>query len=69
MSKNSQPQTAEMEATVTPQATQMLTSVKLLEEKVCREFDVSLEEVRKGTITIKNTVVEFQQAEKELEDE
>lgn len=29
-------------------------AVRLLEEKLCREYDMSIEELRKATITIKN---------------
>ena len=37
-----------------PLANKLDVAVRLLEEKLCREYDLSLEQLRKATITIKN---------------
>lgn len=39
---------------VNPSASKVDVAVRLLEEKLTREYDMSLEELRKTTITIKN---------------
>jgi len=39
---------------VKPSASKVDAAVRLLEEKLTREYDMSLEELRKSTITIKN---------------
>lgn len=36
------------------EASKLDVAVRLLEEKLCREYDISLEELRKATITIKD---------------
>lgn len=42
---------------VQPSSSKVDAAVRLLEEKLCREYDMTLEELRKATITIKNGVV------------
>jgi len=39
---------------VKPSASKVDVAVRLLEEKLTREYDMSIEELRKATITIKN---------------
>lgn len=39
---------------VQPSSSKVDAAVRLLEEKLCREYDMTLEELRKATITIKN---------------
>lgn len=39
---------------VQPSSNKVDAAVRLLEEKLCREYDMTLEELRKATITIKN---------------
>jgi hypothetical protein len=39
---------------IKPSASKVDVAVRLLEEKLSREYDMSLEELRKATITIKN---------------
>mgnify|MGYP000885611206 CR=1 FL=1 len=39
---------------VTPSANKVDVAVRLLEEKLCREYGMSQEELRKATITIKD---------------
>lgn len=54
MIKVEESQPAEMEATLTPVVNKLDSSVLLLEEKLCREYNLTLEELRASTITIKN---------------
>jgi hypothetical protein len=44
----------ETQEEVRPVSTKIASAVLLLEEKLCREYDLSLEELRASTITIKN---------------
>lgn len=37
-----------------PVANKVDVAIRLLEEKLCREYSLSIEELRKATITIKN---------------
>jgi len=39
---------------VKPSASKVVAIVRLLEEKLTREYDMSIEELQKSTITIKN---------------
>jgi hypothetical protein len=39
---------------VQPVSDKVQSAVRLLEEKLCREYDMTVEELRKATITIKN---------------
>ncbi len=39
---------------VQPVSDKVQSAVRLLEEKLCREYEMSLEELRKATVTIKN---------------
>lgn len=39
---------------IQPVSSKISSAVLLLEEKLCREYDLSLEELRASTITIKN---------------
>lgn len=39
---------------VQPASNKVQSAVRLLEEKLCREYEMSLEELRKATVTIKN---------------
>ncbi len=39
---------------VQPASDKVQSAVRLLEEKLCREYEMSLEELRKATVTIKN---------------
>lgn len=43
-----------LEATVTAVRSKTETAVTLLEEKLCREYSLTLDELRQATITIKN---------------
>jgi hypothetical protein len=45
----------------------METAVKLLEEKICRELNIPLEELRAATITIQNAKVSVKLAERKEE--
>lgn len=44
----------DLEATVTAVRSKTDTAVTLLEEKLCREYSLTLDELRQATITIKN---------------
>lgn len=44
----------DLEATVTAVRTKTDTAVTLLEEKLCREYSLTLDELRQATVTIKN---------------
>lgn len=57
----------ELEATVSKPADKTSSAVLLLEEKLCREYGVSQEELRAGTITIKNGEVTVKLKEKKSE--
>ncbi len=39
---------------IQPVSSKISSAILLLEEKLCREYDLSLEELRASTITIKN---------------
>jgi len=39
---------------VQPVSDKVQSAVRLLEEKLCREYDLTTEELKKATITIKN---------------
>jgi len=44
----------DLEATVTAVRSKTDTAVTLLEEKLCREYSLTLDELRQATVTIKN---------------
>lgn len=44
----------EIQEEIQPVSSKVASAILLLEEKLCREYDLSLEELRASTITIKN---------------
>lgn len=50
-------QEANLEATVSKPVNKTDVAVRLLEEKLCREYDMSLEDLRNSTIIIKDGVI------------
>ena len=44
----------DLESTVTAVRSKTDTAVTLLEEKLCREYSLTLDELRQATVTIKN---------------
>lgn len=56
-----------MEQATPVQVSKMETSIKLLEEKICRECSISLEDLRAATITIQNGKVSVKLAERKEE--
>lgn len=47
-------ETAELEATVTPVTSKVSSTITLLYEKLCREYELTPDEVRQATVTIIN---------------
>ena len=44
----------ELEATVTPVTSKLSSAISLVYEKVCREYELTPDEARQATVTIKN---------------
>lgn len=68
MSKEEKAIPTEIEATLTPVVDKTSVTVGLLYEKLCRTYNLSLEEIREATVTIVNGEVSVKVKESKKEE-